>query len=443
LEAVGKLNLEDKTTSVKVLSEFISEHPDVGTGYALRASEFGCETSEPNIEMAYADAKRSLEYPPDILNFGNLSTAIVAKASLRLNKPREAITLLTDAISRNLKNPNDLLQSKTGKIEQSEFSLCHWALSDFDAMSTASPNDWRVPLIRGVYYASLVNLTDEALFAKAMGQYRMAAAMNPKSPIPEYLLGEIQSKSALFSMKSIRSAEGKRAENLRAVPAFTNAIRIDPNFTLAYLGRASAYLEAKEPALAVQDFTVVIEREPENASAMADRGNAHVDRHEYYPAITDFGDAIRLKTKTGDSYLSNLYENRGDAYAAVSDISKAIDDYSDAIALTLGRQLQMLTLAQLRSLYPDFSDLSDGAFLHVLHDGFAPDENEEVFDKRMAEVKSPWEVSFLLSDLYQKRGDSYLRLKDYAAALMDFKRIYQGVPNMADSLWSARLFLYQ
>jgi hypothetical protein len=128
LEAVGKLNLEDKTTSVKVLSEFISEHPDVGTGYALRASEFGCETSEPNIEMAYADAKRSLEYPPDILNFGNLSTAIVAKASLRLNKPREAITLLTDAISRNLKNPNDLLQSKTGKIEQSEFSLCHWAL---------------------------------------------------------------------------------------------------------------------------------------------------------------------------------------------------------------------------------------------------------------------------------------------------------------------------
>ena len=200
------------------------------------------------------------------------------------------------------------------------------------------------------------------------------------------------------------------------------------------MGRAEAFLEAQDRVQAIRDFTVVLNREPENSSALADRGNAYEDNHNYYSAITDFGDAIQLKLKTGDVYLSNLYENRGDAYLAVKDIPRAIDDYTNAISLTLGRQLILMTLAQTRSLYPEGRYLSDKAFLHVLHDGFAPSAKEEDFDKLISGEKSSWEVSFLLSNLYEKRGDSYLQSKNYPSALMDFRRIYEGIPNMASSL---------
>jgi len=433
MDAFLNLNLSDKSTSVRVLSDFISRYPDVGAGYAMRASEYGCDTAQPDVQKAYEDAKHALDLPPDSLKFGNVTTVITAKAALRLNRPKETIAILTDAIIHHL-HDQDLLQSKTGKIEQSEPSLCEWGLSDFDVMSIASPSDWRVSLIRGVYYASLINLTDEALFAKAIEQYRKAAMLNPKSPIPFYLLGEIQEKSAYFSERSMKSPDGKRAEHLKAIPAFSEAIRVDPNLTLAYLGRAEAYLEALEPTQSVRDFTVVIDREPDNASALADRGNAYVDHHDYYRAISDFGDAIRLEAKTGDPYINDLYGNRGDAYVAVHDLPRAIDDYTDAISLTLRTQVRLGTLAQMRSLYPEGNDMTDKAFLHMLHQGLDPDEDEETFDKQIFGNKTPWVVSFLLSDLYEKRGDLYFQVKDYAAALNDFKRIYDGVPNMAGSL---------
>ncbi|WP_158789467.1 tetratricopeptide repeat protein [Granulicella sp. L46] len=434
LSAVAKLDAKDEAASVKTISEFISKYPTVGSGYALRASEYGCEAAQPDIEKASEDANRALKLPSGTLNFGTNSVAILAKADLRLNRPKEAIAVLADAIAHNLKNTNDLLQSKTGKIEQNDASLCTWGLSDFDTMANASPNDWRVALIRGVYYSSLVNLTDQAIFAKAIEQYRKSASINPRSAVPEYLLGDIQTKMALFSEKSMRSPEERRVEYLKAVPAFTDAIRRDPGLTLAYLGRAEAFLEAKDQVQAVRDFTVVLKREPENSSALADRGIAYEDNHNYYSAISDFGDAIQLKLKTGDVYLNDLYENRGDAYLAVKDISKAIDDYTNAISLTLGRQLILMTLAQTRSLYPEVHYLSDKAFLHVLYEGFAPTEKEEDFDKLISGEKSSWEVSFILSNLYEKRGDSYLQSKNYPLALRDFRRIYEGVPNMASSL---------
>lgn len=43
-------------------------------------------------------------------------------------------------------------------------------------------------------------------------------------------------------------------------------------------------------------------------------------------------------------------------------------------------------------------------------------------------------MTFLLSNLYEKRGDAYLLSNDYPSALADFERIYEGVPNMAGAL---------
>ena len=186
--------------------------------------------------------------------------------------------------------------------------------------------------------------------------------------------------------------------------------------------------------MAIRDFTTVLGREPDNSTAVADRGNAYSETHDYYRAISDFGDAIRLETESGSSYLKELFESRGDAYVAVHNDGAAVNDYTDAIWLDVKSQLMLLSLGQVRALYPEYGAQSDSALLHVLHERFAVDEDEAQFSKDMTSPRSEWTVSFLLSNLFEKRGETYIRLKNFPSGLADFQRIYRGVSNMASSL---------
>lgn len=39
---------------------------------------------------------------------------------------------------------------------------------------------------------------------------------------------------------------------------------------------------------------------------------------------------------------------------------------------------------------------------------------------------------FVLNDLYESRGDAYLKLGDYGKGIRDFQRIFAGIPNFAN-----------
>jgi hypothetical protein len=62
----------------------------------------------------------------------------------------------------------------------------------------------------------------------------------------------------------------------------------------------------------------------------------------------------------------------------------------------------------------------------------------EDFATQLMEKNGKWSIG-LLNDLYEKRGDAYLRLGDYKRGALDFSRIYKGIPNFADSVdrWRA------
>jgi hypothetical protein len=54
------------------------------------------------------------------------------------------------------------------------------------------------------------------------------------------------------------------------------------------------------------------------------------------------------------------------------------------------------------------------------------------FANQLMEKNGKWEVS-LLNDLYEKRGDIYLKSGDFRRGVLDFNRIYKGIPNFAAS----------
>jgi tetratricopeptide (TPR) repeat protein len=120
-----------------------------------------------------------------------------------------------------------------------------------------------------------------------------------------------------------RQADGKLD---LAIADFTQAIALQPDYADAYHQRASAYLGKEAFQQAIDDFTKEITIDPQRT---VDDGRPYAYMHlqQYDLAIADYTTLIDASGGT------RYYAQRAEAYAAVCDCSKAIDDYTKAIEL--------------------------------------------------------------------------------------------------------------
>jgi tetratricopeptide (TPR) repeat protein len=126
----------------------------------------------------------------------------------------------------------------------------------------------------------------------------------------------------------------------RAIEDFNEAIRLDPEYTDAYINRGRAWYVKKEYDKAIKDYDEAIRLEPKhNSAAYIYRGRAWYAKKEYDKAIEDYDRAIdafndnevilrRDRTKYADAYI-----DRGRAWSAKKEYDKAIKDYDEAIRL--------------------------------------------------------------------------------------------------------------
>jgi hypothetical protein len=61
-----------------------------------------------------------------------------------------------------------------------------------------------------------------------------------------------------------------------------------------------------------------------------------------------------------------------------------------------------------------------------------------VIAKQLLAEKDEWAIDFV-NELYEKRGDAYLRMNDFRRGVQDFNRIIKGIPNYADGMDRWRL----
>ena len=150
-----------------------------------------------------------------------------------------------------------------------------------------------------------------------------------------------------------------------AVPHFEDAIRANPNFVPAYLGRAEARRQTgqyetsledcnhalqlapqdarayfcralgeaflQQYDLTVRDDTEAIRINPDFVLAYQSRGNAYNNLQQYDRAAADFTEAIRIRPGNGQFYL-----RRAGIYEKLQQYAKAIQDYDEAIRLQPG-----------------------------------------------------------------------------------------------------------
>jgi tetratricopeptide (TPR) repeat protein len=111
-----------------------------------------------------------------------------------------------------------------------------------------------------------------------------------------------------------------------ALAAYTEAIRLDPRSTAAYLGRGVARGRKGQSAQAIADATEVLRIDPRNAPAYRNRGRDHAAAGAWSKAVADFTEAIRLEPDNAQVYCdrATVLNRLGRHAQAIADATEAI-----------------------------------------------------------------------------------------------------------------------
>jgi regulator of sirC expression with transglutaminase-like and TPR domain len=146
-----------------------------------------------------------------------------------------------------------------------------------------------------------------------------------------------------------------------AIADFDEAIRLNPQYSIAYNGRGVAHSKKSDHRRAIADFSEAIRLNGLYANAYNNRGIAHASIGDFDQAITDVRAAVRIdpnphfynelawtylragRASDGLPYAehalrlnpnyANAYDTRASIYEALSENAKATADFQQALAL--------------------------------------------------------------------------------------------------------------
>jgi tetratricopeptide (TPR) repeat protein len=193
----------------------------------------------------------------------------------------------------------------------------------------------------------------------------------------------------------------KTADDDRALADFTKAIELAPNLFAAWRYRGGLYTEIREYDKAIADHIQHVRLDPNSTGAYMSRGIAYAGKGDYDRAIADYDRAVKLNPN-----FATAYNNRGNAYSDTGDHDRAIADYDRAI-----------------SLDPNYAAAYTNRGIAYADKG---DYDRAIADHTQAIRLDPNEAV-----AYTNRGSAYHRKGDYDRAIADYTQAIRLDPNYA------------
>jgi len=265
-------------------------------------------------------------------------------------------------------------------------------------------------LDRGILFASRGD------YQMAIEEFTQAIKLDPNMSTAYILRG----RALLASVAKVVKAEANfsgiimftsisgsvSSENVQvydsAIADFTRAIQLNPNNAIAYHGRGVATMEGKsDNDRAIADFTQAIRLDPNNAMHYHSRGLAYYNKKYYDRAIADYNQAIRL-----DTNLVITYCNRGNTYIDKQEYDQAIADCNKAIRLEPNNAIAYIIR---------------GLAYYYKHN-----YNQAIVDFTKAIQLDPNN-----SSAYSSRGYVYIDKQNYDQAITDYTQAIRLDPNKA------------
>jgi tetratricopeptide (TPR) repeat protein len=202
----------------------------------------------------------------------------------------------------------------------------------------------------------------------------------------------------------IQGVDQRDSGNIKAaVAAFDQAIRLRPNYAVAYHTRGFSHFSLGDYKGAITDLTQAIRLDPEYAHISYNlRGMARGESGDLQGAIADYSEAIRLAPK--DAYP---YNNRGSLNFNTGKIQSAIADFTEAIRISPNFVLAYSNRGRARHALGD-------------HQG------------ALADFEQAIRLEPTLAPAYGGRGIVRLALGDAQGALADFDQAIRLSPKMQE-----------
>jgi tetratricopeptide (TPR) repeat protein len=431
------------------LDKFMLQHPDYSDGYFMRAMYlyYGVPGSKDYAKIL-DDLNSAIKFHSATTSESAYeNTAAMYAWRAKIHKKRgnlqEAIQDVETAIEIN---PRDAIPPSAASPHD-DHEHGYWGKKDFDAIVRKYPKDYRGYLFRAIYYYNYGILLKPKHYKLAIADLNKAIVLNPKCARAYYLLGEIMTQRLLFGRKTEQEYQKEARIRLRGLSpwnaypeeckkievAYTVAIKTDPTMKEAYLARATLYLNTRKYFLAIEDYNKVIELDPNYGGAYHDRGLAYSNLGNYWKAIDDFTRAIDAKKKIFSKY--NAFVNRAKAYANNNQFDESIKDYTKAAETHMGEVLILTSLSRFRVIYPEYNNLDDKALLARLHDKYFPTMALKGFSELMLKHTNKNFSNIALLEIYENRGDTYLRFSNYRKAIDDYRRCLRIWPDYTMDRW--------
>ncbi len=129
------------------------------------------------------------------------------------------------------------------------------------------------------------------------------------------------------------------------------------NLAWALNNRGTVYHGKGENDLAIKDYTEAVRLNPEYTSGYYNRGNSYIRKKEYDRAIADYNKALSLtvpatvyaegEAKRANRIRADYFYGRGRAYNFKSDTKRAMADFKEALRLDPGHDQAKTELAEL------------------------------------------------------------------------------------------------
>lgn len=119
-----------------------------------------------------------------------------------------------------------------------------------------------------------------------------------------------------------------RRDFTRAIAAFDDAIRLDPQNASALAGRAFAYWSVGNVDSAIRDYGAAIDRDPANTATRLNRAIAYNRKGEYRLAADDLDRVLAVEPSNADALNSRCW-----ARAVLAYLEEALADCNKALSL--------------------------------------------------------------------------------------------------------------
>jgi tetratricopeptide (TPR) repeat protein len=235
----------------------------------------------------------------------------------------------------------------------------------------------------------------------------------------------LEPNSAADAWYYIGEAYRLSGENVEAKKAFDQAISIDPNFGIAYLGRATVTLAINPEANVITDLNKALELDPTYAPIYVERAGFFLANNELEAARSDIEKALELAPGSSMAYfsLAKLEMNLGNYPEALAAAQKAneLDVTILPIYLILGQAYrengQYQEAVRILEIYNNTSPGDSNAMLYLATGYNAAGE----YQKAITLLESVLSKEKRRAEAYYQRGMAYLGLEEFKKASTDFQ----------------------